>query len=404
MGFLGGRKQITIVPMKIGILGSGPSALYAAILLKKRHPSYMIDIFDKEEKLAKKLRATGNGHANIMPDEENPFAYNDPKFMESLLSSYPLSKRIEAFHEMGVSVNKKEGQGYYPTSDNANQFASYLLDVASSFGIVLHRAVTIKDYEKKEFGYYFLTSNVEYGPYDTLIIAPGARSGNNLGSDGNFVSVLEKHHYRFDSFRPGLCPIMVTDRKMKELSGIRHAANVSLSSEGKSFFSQRGEVLYKDDGLSGIVIMNASSEIARRKLKDVTIYIDLFPNKTHEEMCDEITKMQKVSPHFFLDSLLPHPLANHVLDRAKRTHDVEWIPLLARTMKGLDYCYKENYPFLFSQVSVGGLKLDQIESTFESKIEKSVYFAGEILNIDGECGGYNLLFNLLNALRIADSL
>ena len=390
--------------MKIGILGSGPSSLYAAILIKKRHPSYAIDIFDKEEKMAKKLRATGNGHANIMPNEDNPFAYNDPKFMEGLLSSYPLSKRIESFYEMGVSVNKKEGQGYYPTSDNANQFASYLLDIAASLGIDLHRATTIKDYEKRGSGYFFLTFDGEYGPYDALIIAPGAKSGNNLGSDGNFVSVLEKHHYRFDPFRPGLCPIRVVDQKMKELSGIRHMANVSLFSGGKSFFLEQGEILYKDDGLSGIVIMNASSTIARKKLKGVTIFIDLFPGKTHEELCREIKNIEKASPRFFLDSLLPHPLANHVIDRAKRTQGIERISLLAKTMKGLDYCYKENYPFLFSQVSVGGLELDQIESTFESKIEKSVYFAGEILNIDGECGGYNLLFDLLNALRIADSL
>lgn len=391
--------------MRIGILGSGPAALYSALLIKAKHPEYLIDIFEKEEKFAKKLRATGNGHANIMPSlERDPTAYNDPLFMAHLLDKYPLSQRREAFKKMGVALMQKEGQGYYPASDNANQFASYLLDVALSKGIALYNLTRVADYAKKEGKYFFMTSHGGKGPYDTLLLAPGALSGKNLGSDGSFIKILEAHGYQFDPFRPGLTPVRLHD-DVKGLAGMRHNALLSIYEEEKKIFSERGEILYKEDGLSGIVTMNASSVIARKNSGgQLAIQIDLFPEYTLETLIDEMKKIRNVSPSSFLDAFLPHPLAMHVIKRAKRMQDVMYIPSLAIAMKGLRYAYKENYGFSFSQVSVGGLLTDQLSSSFESKIEKSVYFAGEIINIDGVCGGYNLLFDLLNAMAIADSL
>ncbi len=392
--------------MRIGILGSGPAALYSALLIKEKHPEYLIDVWEKEEKCAKKLRATGNGHANIMPAiDRNPTAYNDPSFMASLLDRYPLSAREVAFRKMGVVITKKEGQGYYPASYNASQFASYLLDVALSKGVALHDLTRVYDYLQREGRYFFITPKGDKGPYDLLLLAPGALSGKNLGSDGVFAKVLKGHGYQFEPFRPGLTPIRLEDNDLKGLAGVRHDALLSVYDDGEKIFSERGEILYKDDGLSGIVTMNASSVIARRKKKEqINIQIDLFPDYSLEMLIKEMNGIYDIATFFFLDAFLPHSLAVHVITRAKRMKDVMYVPALAATMKGLRYAYKENYGFPFSQVSVGGLLTDQISSSFESKIEKSVYFAGEIINIDGVCGGYNLLFDLLNAMAIADSL
>jgi len=391
--------------MRIGILGSGPAALYSALLIKEKHPEYLIDIFEKEEKFAKKLRATGNGHANIMPSlERAPTAYNDPSFMASFLDKYPLPQRKEAFKKMGVALMRKEGQGYYPASDNANQFASYLLEVALSKGVALHNLTRVADYAKRGGEYFFVTSQGEKGPYDTLLLAPGALSGKNLGSDGSFIKILKAHGYHLDPFRPGLTPVRLHD-DVKGLAGVRHNASLSVYEEGKRIFSEQGEILYKEDGLSGIVTMNASSVIARKNSGgQLTIQIDLFPEYALETLIDEMNKIHDAAPSSFLDAFLPHPLATHVIKRAKRMQDVEYISSLAIAMKGLRYAYKENYGFPFSQVSVGGLLTNQLSPSFESKIEKTVYFAGEIINIDGVCGGYNLLFDLLNAMAIADSL
>lgn len=392
--------------MRIGILGSGPSALYSAFLIKKKKPDSAIDIFDKEEKLAKKLRATGNGHANLMPkDAFCPDAYNNPSFVTPLLKQYDLAKRKGAFLEMGVVLSFKEGLGFYPASDNANQFSTYLIEGLEEKGVSFYPKTLVKDYKKVGDSYFLETSNGRKGAYDILLLAPGAKSGKNLGSDGSFVSVLQKHGYVLQEFQPGLCPLYLKDRDLPALMGIRHDALVSCFQDEACFFKERGEILYKNDGLSGIVIMNASSAIARRKEKEnIRIELDLFPDLSLQELQKEIRAIREVREKDYLDAWLPSPLAKHVWNRAKRIAGMEMEAALAVTMKSLCYAYDGNYPFSSSQVSVGGLRLSEISDSFESKKEKSVYFAGEILNIDGLCGGYNLLFDLLCAMRIADSI
>lgn len=392
--------------MRIGILGSGPSALYSAFLIKKKKPDSSIDIFDKEEKLAKKLRATGNGHANLMPkDAFCPDAYNNPSFVTPLLKQYNLAKRKDAFLEMGVVLSFKEGLGFYPASDNANQFSTYLIEGLEEKGVSFYPKTLVKDYKKVGDSYFLETSNGRKGAYDILLLATGAKSGKNLGSDGSFVSALQKHGYSFQEFQSGLCPIYLKDRDLPSLMGIRHDALVSCYQNDLCFFKERGEILYKNDGLSGIVIMNASSAIARREEKEnIRVELDLFPDLTTQELQKEIAIIRKVREKDYLDALLPNALARHVWNRSKRILDMSTEAALSVTMKSLSYPYLGNYSFTNSQVSVGGLNLSEIYDSFESKKEKSVYFAGEILNIDGFCGGYNLLFDLLCAMKIKDSI
>lgn len=393
--------------MKIGILGSGPSALYSALLLRKRKPSYEIEVFEKEEKLGKKLRATGNGHANVLPKcgDVSPF-YNHPDFIKRLMDCYSFSSLENAFTEMGVALKEKKEAGYYPECDNANQFTEYLLSGAKEKGVRFHTATRIEDYERRENGYYFLSENGEFGPFDRLIIAPGAKSGNNLGSDGSFANVLRKHGYHVLPFAPGLCPIVVYEKDVKPLFGIRHEAKVTVLNENKNpIFSETGEVLWKEDGLSGIVIMNASSVIARQKKKEgIQIVLDLFPSESVSSLSNRMERISKEREIGYTNAFFPEPLADYLCRRAKRYQDVSFCAALAMVSKSLLFSYERNYPFRYSQVSVGGLSLDQIDCNFESKSEKSVYFAGEIIDIDGLCGGYNLLFDLLSALRISDSL
>lgn len=393
--------------MKIGILGSGPSALYSALLIRKRRPSYEVDVFEKEEKLGKKLRATGNGHANVLPKRGDVSSfYNHPRFIEELMDRYPFSTLEEAFAQMGVALKEKKDAGFYPESDNANQFTEYLLLEAEERGVRFHSATRIEDYEKREDGYYFLSSEGEFGPFDCLIIAPGAKSGNNLGSDGSFANVLHGHGYQMLPFTPGLCPVVVYEKDVKPLFGVRHEAKVTVFDEKKNvLFSEMGEVLWKEDGLSGIVIMNASSIIARKKEKQgIQIVLDLFPNESLASLSSRMERISKERGYGFVYAFFPKPLAEYISSRAKRYQDVSFCAALAMVSKSLTFNYERNYPFRFSQVSVGGLLLDQINSNFESKTEKSVYFSGEIIDIDGLCGGYNLLFDLLSALRIVDSL
>lgn len=391
--------------MKIGILGSGPSALYSALFLLKKHPDWEVEIFEKEEKLAKKLRATGNGRANLLPAPFDVTAYNDRPFMEALSNRFSIENAVYKLADLGIYLAQFDGPGIYPISNSANIFADLLLSIIEKLGGRFHTGKRVLGYRVKGGQAFLSFEGGKEIPFDKLILAPGAASGKNLGSDGSFLDVLIKHGYQVSPFRPGLCPVRCLDKDLRPLSGIRHKANVTLYQNDRAIFEERGELLYKDDGISGIVIMNASSAIARRKMKGHFLFeIDLFPDLQAEALGNAFDRLKYLYGGSPLVGFFPKALADHIERRAKR--EIHWTlgRSLAESSKHLRYEYLENYPFAYSQVSVGGLSLSEIGKNFESKREKSVYFLGEILDIDGNCGGYNLYFDLIAALALVESL
>lgn len=391
--------------MKIGILGSGPSALYSALYILERHPEAEIEIFEKEEKLGKKFRATGNGRGNLLPVELDPSAYNDFAFMEALIKRFSMDRCIKALLRCGIYLEGIPGQGYYPISLSANVHVEYLLEQLSHLGVLYRTGKRVVDYESSEKGCSLMLDGGRKVSFDALILAPGGASGKNLGSDGAFLEVFSRHGYKTHAFRPGLCPMRLEDPDIRPLSGLRHGVSLKVLCDKKPIFEEAGELLYKDDGLSGIVTMNASSAIARRKGKGkYQILVDLLPNWSVPLLAQELHRVELLSGLPPLRAFFPKPLADHIERRARSEKWKSRYEALAESAKNLAYDYRENYPFAYSQVSVGGMDLSEIGKNFESKREPNVYILGEVLNIDGNCGGYNLYFDLASALAVAESI
>jgi len=396
--------------MKIAFLGSGPSSLYAAFLLSAKYRDAQISIYEKEAKLAKKLRSTGNGKANLLPDYKTKgdiaSAYNCPRFVEPLLIKYPVERRLGFFDEIGTPLIYEDGAGYYPYLRNASLFADYLIEALKDRGVIFHPSIKIMDYAVDNHRIDLVLENGSKAATDIFIVAPGALSGRNLGSDGNFVRVLKRHGYSLSPYRPGLCPVKVAETDLASLTGLRFKVVLSVYRDGEIIFSEPGEVLYKKDGLSGIVAMNASSILAREGPSDASysLSLDFFPDKTSGELRVFLEKLRRINPRFYLDGIFPRAFSSHLFNRVKRFQDVDTLSALANVLKGLRYSYAGNYGFPDSQASVGGLSLDELAFGFSSKKEHGVYFAGEVLDVDGLCGGYNLQFDLLNALSVAEFL
>lgn len=389
--------------MKIGILGSGPSSLYVASLIKLKEPFYEIEIFEKENKLAKKLRATGNGHANILPAKEKSSAYNNPSFMEDLIKRFPLEKQLEALLSMGIAYRYYPKTGYYPLSYNANVFASYLVDSLINKGVKFHLNQRVNDYYLNNNKIIVSTQKGDF-TFDKLILAPGGASGKNLGSDGSFLSVLKKHGYKTFPFKSGLAPLF-TDKKLIEgLFGLRQEVKLSLYLDNQLAYKEEGEIIFKEDAISGIASMNASSILGRSNYQKAYLSLDLFPELSISELSSLLEKIKRGNLSNYLDAFLCPPLSKKIIDFAKNNYKDTSISSLVKIMKNLIFPILGVYPFSSSQVSIGGVSLEEIDNNFASKKEKGVYFAGEILNIDGICGGYNLLFDLLNALAISEEI
>lgn len=381
--------------MKVAILGSGAAGLYSAILLKRMNPSYEIHVFDKEEKLAKKIFATGNGHCNLLNKKLLPNKFNNPNFLKPILKEFPYPLLKKEWNDMGVAL-LEDGDYVYPLSYHAGSFVRYLLSLANFLGVIFHNLTEIHDYKKAQDGYELDS----FGIFDRIVIATGGKSSPNLGSDGCFFKTLEKHGYNIHPLRPGLCPLKVKEN-VKALQGVRHHALVKASLDNKQIFLEEGEVLFKKDGLSGIVIFNAESAIYRTPyIKNPKITLDLFPEYSLYELCDMLSLAKKNNPTDPLSAILPSPLETYLLSLSKDKD----VSSLATNLKHMVFNVSSSYDFQDSQVSIGGVDVNEVTPFMESKKERGVYFAGEVLDIDGNCGGYNLSWAFISALLISKHL
>lgn len=379
--------------MNIGIIGSGPAGLYSAIFLKIKNPENEVVVFDKEQKASKKLYATGNGHCNLLNKNLKGNKYNNIKYMEGLLQAYPYEFLKSVLGSLGIEVMEIDDY-VYPLSFSAPTYAMYLKKLAEKVGVKFCLGTRITDYKKNEQGYELIGSGKTV---DKVIIATGGCSQENLGSDGSFFKAIKDHGYAVSELRPGLTPLTLLDKDIKPLSGVRHDALVKAFVSNQQIFEEKGEILYKNDGVSGIVIFNAESAIYRQKHpEDIELVIDLFPEMDEKELTDRLLHDENLNSAFYLDAYMVEPLQKHVLNRAKGKNAFA----LAKAMKGLVYKVKDHYDFKSSQVTIGGVSLPEVNVFLESKREPGVFFVGEVLDIDGNCGGYNLTWDLLSALLV----
>ena len=391
--------------MRIAVIGGGASGLDGAIAIKKKRPEAEIVVFEKEEKIARKLYATGNGHCNLLNAKLIPGSYNHPSFVGPYLERYPFAQLENTLNSWGILTLHQEDY-VYPLSYQAASYVDFLLALAKILGIRLLAGVRVLDYLKTDDGFVLKTSpnfaqtNLVF---DKIIFATGGASMPKLGSDGTIFSLLKRHGYPIVEPLPGLAPIQVKHPEtLKGLNGYRHEANVHLlSREGKLLYEERGEVLYKEDGLSGIVIFNVESAYCRlSRPAGASLSLDLFPDQRLADLADQLAQSRALNPSFYGDAFFPKEIQAHF--RFSQTTD--GFVSLAQRLKNDAYSIKGVYGFDHSQATVGGVALSAVKENLESRLEDGVYFVGEVLDIDGFCGGFNLAWALLSALIVRDSL
>jgi predicted Rossmann fold flavoprotein len=395
--------------MRIAIIGGGASGIYTALLLKQGHPEYEIHIFEKEKKLGRKLCATGNGRCNLLNVDLKGDKYNHPKFMEEAIQAHPFEYLVSAIRSFGIPV-RHEGDNVYPESCSAVAYTDFLIASLQRFGVVIHLGCLVTDYVQKGSQYRILNlSCMDFGFFDKVVFTVGGASTPNLGSDGGTFPLLRKHGYDIVPLRPGLCPIQIKNPKdVKPLSGLRRKVIVKAIAGTHVLFRERGEVLFKDNGLSGIVIFNLESVLVRLGVLALsTIHLDFFPDQPESVLLADLSAFHKLNPINFLDGYFPKPLVSffYKINHIKQTDlSTTQLKVLAHSMKDLVFVPASPYPFANSQVSLGGVSLGDVGSGLESKREKGVFFAGEVLDIDGLCGGYNLSWALISSIAVSEKI
>ncbi len=387
--------------MRIAVIGASGAGLPFAALLLQKHPDWDVHLFDANSKVGKKLLATGNGHCNLLNASATPDDYNNPSFVSTAFERFPYPKLKGILLGLGVPLLEM-GDLIYPKSFTSSGYVDVLTSYIKNKGGHTHLETKILDYQKRE-NKWVLQGFESEKPFDKLVFCSGGKSGRNLGSDGNLFSVFAKHGYELTPFKPALCPVKTVE-STSSLNGIRHAARISLLSGDQELYSESGELLFKKDGLSGIAVFNVQRKLAHEG--GDAIAIDLFPDQSRGQLSDELFSLADANPDF-APAFIPIPLFDYCKNAAK-VKDLKSkgdVDALCRVLKHLVFNVSAFYDYPDSQVTIGGISLNEIsDKNYESKRESNVYFLGEVLDVDGPCGGYNLEWCLVSALNLVESL
>ena len=362
--------------MRIGIIGGGASGCYLAIRLKELKPSFDVTIIEKNDKLMKKIAVTGNGRCNYANLGDLRGKYNNDEFANKIINNLPPNYLINKFDEYGIHPALIDNL-VYPLSLSAQTVMLMLEKRLQELNVKSCLNEEFLDYQKDNNGYSVKT-NLSTHLFDILVFTSGGKAYPQLGTNGAVLEVLRQHGYDIETLSPSLSPIK-TKENTKKVSGQRVKCHVSLFNGDKLYYEEDGEILFKDDGLSGIVILNMSTKINSLKDKSkVKIVLDLASGQNNIKESDY---EQYVHPK----------VAMYLKDNHLDIHKVS-------------FSFKAFYDFNIAEVSHGGISIEEVNDSLESKKEENLYFAGEILDVDGMCGGFNLMFAFACAETVAKSI
>lgn len=374
-------KEETIV-----ILGGGPSGLMCAYQLSKNFPDKNIILIDRK-KVGSRIRVSGNGRCNFGNDFNAPSFYNHPEFVDDILNDFLLN-RENIYKELGLYYRSDSEGRRYPLTNSA-------VTVLNLFKNKLQNKVLIINDEimsiKEQNGYHLYGKEKKYFA-DKLILAYGNIA---YGNDINSFNALSKNlSLPLTELYPSLCPL-VCKTNFKKLNGKRVKANVTLYRNNEKIVVEKGEILFKKDGISGICVFNLSSYISRNPKASYRVAIDLVPELSEKEI-QNILNSDK-NPLNALKKILIDEVAEEVFSRNKNN--------LATAVKNFYVDIEGLYPYEDAQVICGGIDLKKVDSkTLRVQNHQYLYVIGELLDIDGISGGFNIEWAFASGYRAAKLL
>lgn len=403
--------------MKILVIGCGASGIVTSIFSKNNDNEVIV--LEKNSKPMKKLLLTGNGKCNYFNDDFSfEHYYSDNlDFVKSIINDKNKEKTLDFFESIGVVPKIKNGY-YYPNSLQAYSVYNSLLKESSLRGVNIIYDTTVLNIVKKD-KFIVSTNNGDF-ICDKVVISTGGKSYSKTGSSGDGYLIGKSFGHSVNDIYPGLVQLVSPDKFIKDLSGVRSDVCVSLLCNGNVIKSEVGEVQFTDYGLSGICIFNLSNYVGKLLHigKKVSVKINFFNSFNINDVSsminfiDEINnKVRNRSITELLEGYLNYKIVNVILKLCSIDSSSSWDSLSDVQKKKLsDYlvCFSVNIVdtkgFDNAQVSVGGISLSDISNNFESKIVPGLYFTGEVLDVTGDCGGYNLGFAFLSGMIVGMDL
>ncbi len=379
--------------MKIAVIGGGASGTVCAIYAKRINENNSVTVFERSDRILKKLLATGNGRCNLSNaniSEENYFS-STSGIVGKILSRFSPEEEKSFFESIGIILAEEDGR-IYPYSRRATSVLDALRFECEHLGVCIRTNAFINKIEKKADSFI-----INGESFDRVILSVGSNAAPSFGTDGNGINLLNSLGHKTEKFRYALSPVK-TKENTKALKGIRAKGNVSLFDKGKPVRTEKGEIQFTDYGLSGIAVM----QLSRLCREGSILSLDLFPEKTKDELLDMLTKRKSRLSHLkaedFLTGFLHKALSQYILATAGikvitpvSTLSKKELSILASFIKALSFTVTTVIGKEQSQASSGGAYLSDFNpETLESLKCPGLYCTGELLDVVGDCGGYNL--------------
>lgn len=401
----------------VAIIGGGAAGLCAAIRIKQLNRNAGVILLEQLSRVGKKLITTGNGRCNITNAEITLERYHGETvtFAEKALKRFPNTAAEEFFCGIGINFVYDEVGRAYPYSLQASSVVDMLRFAADEAGVVTLTDTKVTDIKAKKNGF---TLECEEQSIEclTVLVASGLYSGGDkLGSDGSVLRIMrDRLGYRTVKTTPAIVQLKTAPEAVRSLKGIKVNARVLLEADSKVIRKDRGEVLFCDYGLSGPPIMQLSRAVERDNRK-FTVCLDLMPEYNFERLCGllqaRINALKTRTLEDFFTGLLNKRVGQYILKSCSfaLSDSVGLLSgkekMLAAAIKQMRFDIKGTTGFINSQVTAGGLDTAQFyDDTMMSRKHRGLFAAGEILDIDGDCGGFNLQWAWSSALTAADGI
>ncbi len=418
-------------PLSIGILGAGAAGLMAVYCLsleaenwekahKQKFPA-QITLIDRNKKPGKKLLATGNGKCNISHEDIASYSYyyDQVPFLEALFQAFSPKKLLQFLENRGLLLKTDPAGRIYPHAEQAKTVLDFFLRQIKEGPVTLLSDTKMTDllYDPTQEKPFVLQDEAGHSySFDRLLLAVGGCSGKNFGTDGSFFPTLQKLGLAVTPLSPSLVPLKTSFPLQKDLKGVRAKGTARLFLDSSFLAEESGEIQFTEYGLSGIAVMNLSRHLTDPAKKAV-VELDFFPHMTEKEVMRYLEHLVSLYPQekgiFLLDTLLQQTLGRVLMtslfpkksNQPSRLFTKEELLFLAKQCKGVPFPIAGTMDFSFSQVTRGGVKTEMVyPGTMESKTIPHLYLAGEMLDVDGPCGGLNLTFALLSGYLAGQAL
>lgn len=403
--------------MRVAIIGAGASGLVCAIEAARK--GVEVCVFEKNNKVGRKILATGNGRCNISNTTLSLSRYHgeNVSFAQGVLKRFDAFTCKEFFRSIGLEMREGEQGRLYPMSHQASSVVDLLVHEARSVGVQFAMESEVEKIALKQEKFSLHVKNEEV-VFDACVIATGSLAMPTLGSSGSGYVFAKALGHRVVEPYASLVQLLSDEAYLKEASGVKVEAGIELFVSGQKSVYAQGDLLFTPYGLSGSAILDISRYASKAFMegKEAFVVVDIFPHLSKNELESllqkRVSKASDTSLLLWLEGMIPKKLALFIvhftkLESLKNASQLgtKEVKKLVFALKALRLHVKATKGFESAEVCAGGVDVAELEpKTLMSLKYKNLYFCGEVLDIDGDCGGFNLHFAWGSGYVVAQAL